>query len=40
LKESYQAFLIQTTMARTYRDVQAEWQERLLEVGIARPVKK
>ena len=35
LQESYQAFLIETPMARTYRNVQAEWQERLLEVGIA-----
>lgn len=40
LEGSYQAFLIETPMARTYRDVQAEWQERLLEVGMAGPKKK
>jgi hypothetical protein len=40
LDGSYQAFLIQTAFARTYREVQAEWQERLLEVSMAGPVKK
>lgn len=38
LSGTYQAFLIHTTSAKVYREVQSEWQERLL--GILLPAAK
>lgn len=40
LGEQYQAFLLETTNAKTYREVQSEWQERLLEVKMATVKKR
>jgi len=40
LEGTYQAFLIETSQARTYKNVQVEWQERFLAVSLANPKKK